>query len=517
MIPVAAKGSLTCVTWNVAAINNNPFEYWVTHDDAAYLKLMEDVQQFIDRTTPNQDVMVGAIFPDDLFEELAAAMTQEGWTGVEETRQLWKTGFSKRSIIGGFLKDKEIGAKRLASMPDRLTNSIDLASTGARTACRPSVISNFAEHLPGIREWWAAWKNFMFGQELQVAGKEGPKQIRPCQLLAVIPRSKYPALTEEEERISIPLQVLSLAIFDAILVHMLNIVAPSTWGPIKAALCQALCSSKASLTLRILEEQYSQADVIFLQEVSASMIDAMGKSPTLSGKFHILVPAGLDRKRDQNSMVLASRELFSADGVQEVTSQIAETVSRAQGAKLAAGDLCALVVSTVKNPSARVLLASFHGDTDGLLTPPVIDALLAHRGDFRVLFGIDANAHSKGVAGKKLGAADFRQHCVNKGLEDCWSGRAAEAPNECFTTYNARTFLQPQLNKAVSREAAGTDPSTDRNPKDYILFDPKEFKVEGLPERDNTGRRGIFHDQPFPTLQFPSDHAAVLSRLQSLL
>ena len=23
-------------TWNIAAINNNPFEYWITHDDADY-------------------------------------------------------------------------------------------------------------------------------------------------------------------------------------------------------------------------------------------------------------------------------------------------------------------------------------------------------------------------------------------------------------------------------------------------------------------------------------------------
>lgn len=33
--------------WNMAAINNNPFEYWITHDDPAYNKLMEDVSAFI--------------------------------------------------------------------------------------------------------------------------------------------------------------------------------------------------------------------------------------------------------------------------------------------------------------------------------------------------------------------------------------------------------------------------------------------------------------------------------------
>ena len=30
------KGVLRVATWNIAAINNNPFEYWITHDDADY-------------------------------------------------------------------------------------------------------------------------------------------------------------------------------------------------------------------------------------------------------------------------------------------------------------------------------------------------------------------------------------------------------------------------------------------------------------------------------------------------
>jgi hypothetical protein len=39
---------LSALTWNLAAINNNPFEYWITHDDAAYNALMEGVSAFID-------------------------------------------------------------------------------------------------------------------------------------------------------------------------------------------------------------------------------------------------------------------------------------------------------------------------------------------------------------------------------------------------------------------------------------------------------------------------------------
>jgi hypothetical protein len=36
------------MTWNIAAINNNPFEYWITNKDPNYNKIMDDVSVFID-------------------------------------------------------------------------------------------------------------------------------------------------------------------------------------------------------------------------------------------------------------------------------------------------------------------------------------------------------------------------------------------------------------------------------------------------------------------------------------
>lgn len=513
--------SISCVTWNVAAINNNPFEYWVTHDNAAYLRLMEDVQAFIDKPTEDQDVQVSEIFPDALFEELAAAMISEGWPGIEETRQLWHSDYSKRKIISSFLKDKQIGAKRLASMPDRLTNTIDLA--GGERACRPTVISNYSAPLPNITTWWAAWKQFMFKDELLVPSKSGePKKVRPCSLLSKIPHAKYPAISEMEEAISVPLQALCCAIFDATLVHMLNTVAPESWHAVKDALCVALHRNKVGLTVKILEEQYFQVDVIFLQECAAAFTLALAKSEVLSSRYHVLVPAELDTKRDQNSLVLVSRAQFDGGSVEEVTAEVAKQVIESGVAGLAGGDLYAAVVRpTATSPhKAPFLLASFHGDTDGLMTIPVVQAICTTReakGEpkLNLIFGLDANSYSVGVPAKKLGAKEFTEACAACGLGDCWSGRTAEAPQECCTTFNARTYLQPQLNKAVSRGAAGHDPNTDRNPKDYIIFDTKQFLPVGAPERDNTGIRGTFDPEaPFPTLNFPSDHAALLSLLK---
>jgi len=57
-------------------------------------------------------------------------------------------------------------------------------------------------------------------------------------------------------------------------------------------------------------------------------------------------------------------------------------------------------------------------------------------------------------------------------------------PAQHYTTYNARTFLQPQLNKAVRRDQRAT--LGDRNPKDYVIFDAEAFApLANL--RDNTG------------------------------
>ena len=60
---------LIAISWNVAAINNNPFEYYITHKDPKYNELMEDVQKFIDE--PGEaDVAVEEVFTPAMFQEL---------------------------------------------------------------------------------------------------------------------------------------------------------------------------------------------------------------------------------------------------------------------------------------------------------------------------------------------------------------------------------------------------------------------------------------------------------------
>ena len=71
------------------------------------------------------------------------------------------------------------------------------------------------------------------------------------------------------------------------------------------------------------------------------------------------------------------------------------------------------------------------------------------------------------------GVVEFGQDFVSKGYSSCW-GDAPDPSNH--TTFNARTFLQPQLQKAAkSTEKASKG---DKNPKDFILFPKARFSAD---------------------------------------
>merc|ERR1712087_105791 len=82
-----------------------------------------------------------------------------------------------------------------------------------------------------------------------------------------------------------------------------------------------------------------------------------------------------------------------------------------------------------------------------------------------------------------------------------------------FSTFNARTYLQPQLNKAVAFSERYTNIYVDRNPKDFVLFTKRDFQLVDT-FRDNTGDHKYIDDMMFPTLKFPSDHAVTQATLR---
>jgi len=55
--------------------------------------------------------------------------------------------------------------------------------------------------------------------------------------------------------------------------------------------------------------------------------------------------------------------------------------------------------------------------------------------------------------------------------------------------------------------------NVDRNPKDFVLFTARDFRLLET-SRDNTGDRRYVEDMMFPTLAFPSDHGVTSAKLR---
>ncbi len=79
---------------------------------------MRDVQKFIDEPA-ERDREICDIFSDSMFQVLMQDLRDMDFEGLEEVEKRWKSEYMHRKAISGFLKDKNIGSKRLASMPDR--------------------------------------------------------------------------------------------------------------------------------------------------------------------------------------------------------------------------------------------------------------------------------------------------------------------------------------------------------------------------------------------------------------
>jgi hypothetical protein len=122
---------------------------------------------------------------------------------------------------------------------------------------------------------------------------------------------------------------------------------------------------------------------------------------------------------------------------------------------------------------------------------------------------MDANTYSRPEADQQ-GVEDFAAFYTGNKLNSCY-GPSPDPLN--FTTFHARTHLQPQLNKAVSLEEK--DVKGDKNPKDFIVFFAADFNVLET-VKDNTGEKKYIEGMVFPTLTFPSDHGITSTVLEEL-
>jgi hypothetical protein len=313
---------LSISTWNIAAINNNPFEYWVTFPDEVYNKFMQGVERFL--STATEDFLVNTVFSDAMFSELIDMLECCKFEGLDLLKARWGEDLSQRRAVSDFLRDKSIGEKRLTSMPDRTTNTIHL-SDGSRIM-RPSVINAYDGCLlTSVSVWWTEWKRFMFLTKVQIFNAKKNDQSKPqfvYSLIEPIRGSKYPAITADEEAIGVPLQILCLAILDSIFIHIVNRVSSSSWENIRKEICQSLVRGKDDRVCQIIARHYEGTDVFFLQEAGSALIRKARQDAALSAKFALLLPNRLDAQRDQNSLILVHRSRFNEASCVDVTQQV---------------------------------------------------------------------------------------------------------------------------------------------------------------------------------------------------
>jgi hypothetical protein len=200
MYSIDKSNSLLVATWNVAAINNNPFEYWVTYPKDEYNEFMMDVEEFI--ASDDKDPILDQIFTSEMFSELLDEMREQNILKLDEVTQVWSQDYKNRRAIRGFLQDKSLGDKRLTSMPDRITNTINLAD--GRKLLRPTVINGYrGPTLSSMAVWWREWRVFMFHTPVRLFHRGGGEDLAPpqlvCNLVGPIHRNKYPAISAAEQ------------------------------------------------------------------------------------------------------------------------------------------------------------------------------------------------------------------------------------------------------------------------------------------------------------------------------
>ena len=257
---------------------------------------------------------------------------------------------------------------------------------------------------------------------------------------------------------------------------MMNEVSDAKiWQSLKKTMVESLNKKKTPHTLEILDTTYGNSDIITLQEVASAFIDE-ARNGSLGKKFWVTAPYDMDATRDQNSVIMLSRSTFPDGPVSEITKDVKDSFPPDEKVPIADGDIN--TITAVSKDGTPYVIGSFHGDTNGLATIPVNTAILKtieskpELASHKLIFGLDANTYEHAKEGKQQDVMEWGTSFNSLGETSCW-GDIPQASN--YTTFNARTYLQTQLNKACKSDQKKEN--GDINPKDFILFKKGDFDV----------------------------------------
>lgn len=495
---------LKVMSWNVAGINNNPWEYYVNLDDDNYNALMHHIECFL--TDTGKQIKVQSVL-DSIDTNFMSKISNLLMTKCKLSHDKFSALMEEEKLsthlsmnICDFLSNKWIGEQRLISWPDRLLNTIDDAN--GSYLYRPAVINYYQKRFESAAHWFQLWIAFMDDIGIDI--------------LTQNEKNKYAAKYAGGSRTFLLLNIIFLAIFDGILVFMLFDIERQQgidWQRIKQTLYKILNKDKMNRTAQIINNQYAEMDVLFLQEVRNNLMGNDDALKEFAHRFDIIYPQQMS-KNNQTSVICLRKDKFGQN-VQKVTDVSAVFYKELEKQTLIGeGDLICLVV-------ADYILISFHADSGGMASADLMSAI--HRvqqskeyGDKKLVIGMDANTHSDNVSDnkKKYSVSAFDALLKRLSFCTCFYG---QMPNNLKHTVNsARTYLQPQLNKAVKREDITKQNVDFRAAKDYIVFADKQFDAKkGCTVVDNQGN-GKYEEKleyVIPSQQFPSDHAIISAHL----
>lgn len=249
---------------------------------------------------------------------------------------------------------------------------------------------------------------------------------------------------------------------------------------------------KTEQTVRIVEN-YKVFDFILLQEATAALAPALNAAMP---SHTLIVPPGA---RGQDSLILAKKDAMSTELTDETARFVEAAKESAPELAIEPGYAC---VVSMRVRGENVVIGSYHSDSDGKMTVPFVNAFTKYTDQKLVkgLLGIDGNMASDPDKGK-LYSHDFREAIARHGWHSC-------LPDDVWTTFKARTFVQPQFQKAVLSKNLSTE--ADMGPKDHILAAKDAYFARAA--RDTSGQQE-FLDRPLPTKTFPSDHAIVAAHV----
>ncbi|EER15992.1 hypothetical protein Pmar_PMAR003453 [Perkinsus marinus ATCC 50983] len=454
-ITTADVGRVRVATWNIGSVQTNPLEFCDDSDQrfTHFLKEFQSTAEALDAAGVTVGDLLREAFPFNVRSALLDNYDTLGLHSLEASAEAFDP-LAQLKIWSGFLNSTSIGDSRIISWPDRFTNVI------GNGRCRPSMISCYTGELSCTKTWLENWMSFMTRARIP------PLNVEKYNVEASY-RENYQSFS-----------LAGLALFDSVLIAISERTSVD-WQTMRLDRIKSITQRPRQLVEYVARYLFGPKDMIMLQEVSGEILDRILSVDESKGYDLIVEPSPNVTK--QRSVIFIKKGCGLALEVK--ASETVREAIRDEGERrgLASGDLSVAVVTT---PNGQpLLLASFHGDTNGRLTIPTLEILRSL--DLPLLAGVDANCYAD-AGSRNLAVRDFLEALNRMGIHHT---------RPTTTTRNRRTPLQAQSAKTGV---------VDENPKDYVLL-----RGEGMTIGKTLMDDGVSNDRPLPNSCFPSDHAIV--------